>query len=62
MIKVKNIAEAQIGDFINYNKKLSVISAITQNGESFTIHLDDDTVIEESFKNHTEIFRMVDIP
>lgn len=60
MIKVKNIAEAQIGDFINYNKKLSVISAITRNGESFTVQLDDETVFEESSETHTEIFRMIE--
>lgn len=62
MIKVKNIAEAQIGDFINYNKRLSVICAITTNGETYVIHLDDKSVIEERSSNHAEIFRMIDIP
>ena len=60
MVKVKNLADAQIGDFINYKNKLSIICAITRKGESFIIQLDDKRIIEESGKNHQEIFRMVD--
>jgi hypothetical protein len=60
MIKVKNVSEALVGDFISYNQKLSVVSSISRDHDFFVVQMEDGTEIEFLATTRVEIFRIVD--
>jgi hypothetical protein len=58
MIKIKSISDAERGDLVSHNRKLSVISSIHENGHSFIIVLDNGESFECVSGERREIFRL----
>jgi hypothetical protein len=60
MIKIKDLSEAIVGDFISFNQKLSIIRAISVVDDTVIILLDDGTEINVDTATRVEIFRIRD--
>jgi hypothetical protein len=58
MIKIRSMCDAEIGDFINYKGKVSIISSVQQNGDYLIIGLKEGEVIVALKDQKTEIFRV----
>ena len=60
MVKIKDVSDALPGDFVKYNRRLSIILSIDNMGETFSIRLEDGTEIENASIGEMEIFRLKD--
>lgn len=58
MIKIKDLSEAIVGDFISFNQKLSIIRSISVEDNTVILQLDDGTEIKVNTAARVEIFRI----
>lgn len=58
MVKITSVCEAEIGDFITYKGKISIISSVQQKGDYAIIKLNQGDVLVLSKEQKNKIFRV----
>lgn len=59
MVKVTSVCEAESGDFIAHNGKISIISSVQQKGDYAVIELKEGEVFVLSKDQKSKIFKVV---